>query len=341
MKASATLLLLLALSATTARADVTIAAVGDNLFGRYKDDTKKYLPVVSDKDGDPYELVASSLQGADLTFGNLETPAMDPPKEFSTYRSLTFRADPSKLALMAAAGFDVLSIANNHMNNMGYTAPAATRKNIEAAGLRAVGAGASEAEAYRPTMMVVNGKRCAFLAFTVIINGGLTTTKLGAIAYVEPKNLVKKVVPLVIAARRYLGAEYVFVSLHWGQESADHPDSEQRKEARAIIDAGADVILGSHPHVLQDVERWHGGLIIYSMGNFLFDAFQLSWRQTMIVHAELDGEGVERHVGDVTLEPISIGVKIHKPAPASGKEYQAIEKKLKSLAKGFTLTPEP
>lgn len=324
-----------------ARADVTIAAVGDNLFGRYKDDTRKYLPVVKDKDGDPYELVAASLQAADITFGNLETPVLPEPKDFSTYRSLTFRADPAKLALMIAAGFDVVSIANNHMNNMGYGAPAATRKNVEAAGLRAVGAGANEAEAYRPVLMTVNGRRCAFLAFTVHINGGLTTTKQGAIAYVDEKELVKKAVPQVIAARRYLGAEYVFVSIHWGQEGSEHPDGNQKKEARAIIDAGADVVLGHHPHVLQDVERYRGGLIIYSMGNFLFDAFQLSWRQSMIVHAELDGEGLMRHVGDVTIEPIQLGLPLHKPFPAAGKEYKALVKRLGKLAPGIALTAEP
>jgi poly-gamma-glutamate synthesis protein (capsule biosynthesis protein) len=327
---------------------VRIAAVGDNLFGRYQDreGEKTVYRRVVDRGIDPYALVAASLRGADVTFGNVETPIMDEPERFTTFRSLVFRADVECAEQLAGAGFDVISIANNHMNNMGRTAPAATRKNVEAAGLRAAGAGATRDEAQRPVLMEIDGRRVAFLAYATILNGGPPETSVGAINYLPPAELLGRAVPAVVAARRYLGADLVVVSIHWGQESTDHPDGGQRKQARALVAAGADLVLGHHPHVIQDVEWMGPALVVYSMGNFLFDAFQVTWRQSMIVHATLADDrdlGLPfRRVADVELEPIQIKhPPDRRPRPATGGEYHAARKRIERLAPGIAIKPEP
>jgi len=104
-----------------------------------------------------------------------------------------------------------------------------------------------------------------------------------------------------------------------------------------LVDAGADLVLGHHPHVLQDVERYHGGLIAYSLGNFVFDEGYLSRRQTVILHATLDGTGTLRRVTDVGLTPILIGHRDHIPRPATGNDWNDIEKKLAEIAPGIPL----
>ncbi len=319
--------------------DVTLAAVGDVLFGRYDED-KTYLPVPHV--ADPFLELAPELRASDLAFCNVESPVVPEPKSFGVYKRMTFRADPEKMTLVANAGFDVVSLANNHMFNMKAVSVPETVANVAAAGLRPGGAGKTPADAMRPVVLDVHGVRVVFLMFTVWNNTGKGGfTKDGSLAFFEHEGkLEKTAVAEIRAARRYLDADFVVVSIHWGLEYHDHPHSGQEKLAAAMQEAGADLVLGHHPHVVQDVRWKRGQAIVFSMGNFLFDNPTLDRRETMVFHATLSQPGPLRHVSSVELEPLMIDRKTHAPGFARGKDYARWSKRLSKLAPGITIRPE-
>ncbi len=131
------------------------------------------------------------------------------------------------------------------------------------------------------------------------------------------------------------------MSLHWGTEYEPHPDEQQRVQAHALVDVGADLVLGHHPHVLQDFERYRGALIAYSLGNFLFDNPSLNQRQTVILQATLSRSGTARQIKDVSLLPVLADVHGKVPRPATGRDYRELARKLYRLAPGFPLRPDP
>lgn len=257
---------------------------------------------------------------------------MDEPKRFAVFRSYTFRAEPSAARVLSGAGFDVVSIANNHMTNLGDTAPAVTRAHLAAAGLHPVGAGATAAEARAPAAIDVRGRRVAFLAFTTITNGRRTLTARGAIAHTGRRAFVRAAVPAIRAARD-AGADFVVVSVHWGRERRPHPERWQRRAARALVRAGADLVLGHHPHVVQDFERIGRGFVAYSLGNFLFSNRSVAQRRSVVLRAWLEGSGASRRVGRVALVPVWAG-RDHVPRPAWGRRHRAWRRALAALAPG-------
>ena len=320
--------------------DVTLVAVGDILFGRYSED-KTYLPV--DRTPDPFGELAPLIRAADLAFCNIESPIVPEPKSFGVYKRMTFRADPAKAQLVADAGFDVVSLANNHMFNMKAAAVPETVKNVAATGMRPGGAGKTPADAMRPVVVDVHGVRIAFLMYTVWNNTGKTGfTKDASVAFFAHEHALEKTaVEGVRAARRYLDADFVIVSVHWGLEYKPHPHGGQEKLARAVLAAGADVLLGHHPHVIQDVRWKRGQAVIFSMGNFLFDNPTLDRRETLLFNATLSRAGGPlRHVSNVELEPLMIDRQTHAPGFARGKDYARWSKRLATLAPGIKIRPE-
>jgi len=318
---------------------VTIAAVGDILFGRYHPG-KKYSRVPRIED--PFFEVAPILRRADIAFGNFENPVRTAPARFHTTRSLTFRADPADAEILAGAGFDVVSLANNHMRDLGSDSAPLSRRAVEDAGLLAVGAGATREEAFAPLLVEHEGIRIAFVARTVWLQGiEEGVTKQGAVALVSSRALKKELPEAVRRARADLRADFVIVSLHWGWEYKFHPTSSQRATARAAIDAGADLVLGHHPHVIQDMERHGAGVIIYSLGNFLFDTGARGQRKSVILEVTLERDGDERRVVDVTLHPILSDRKTHAPRLARGDGYRSWARQLAKFAPDFTIAPPP
>jgi poly-gamma-glutamate synthesis protein (capsule biosynthesis protein) len=324
-----------------ARRRATIAAVGDVMFGRYKIDdegARTYRAVVC---GDAFAAVAPLLRDADLAFANLETPIMYEPAIFRVHPSLTFRADPARAGELARAGFDVISLANNHVHNLGGGGAAESRVHLEQAGIAVAGAGADGEEAFRPVLRREGGLKIAFLAYTLWHNALSPVTPEGVVAHISVGDLLHRVPDAVRAARAELGADFVVVSVHWGTEFEPHPAPSQIEAAHLLVDAGADLVLGHHPHVLQDIERYHGGVIAYSLGNFVFDEGFLSRRQTIILHATLDGSGTLRRVTDVAITPIMIGHYDHLPRPASGPDRDALLKRLREIAPGIPVRASP
>jgi poly-gamma-glutamate synthesis protein (capsule biosynthesis protein) len=324
-------------------ARIRVVAVGDVLFGRYSE-SRQYLRVPVTKR--PFAAVRPILASADVAFANLECPMLAEPRRFRTHRRLTFRAQPADAALLARAGFDVISIANNHARDFGLDAVPIGRRHLEAAGLAAIGGGAGPAEAARPAVITRNNVRIAFLAFTVWLKGDKSPTPTAAVAFVHNSDLVKRVTTAIERVRRSdtspdaapsATIDAIVVSLHWGWEPETAARPVQRAAARAIIDAGADVILGHHPHVFHEVERYRGGVIAYSLGNFMFDNPSLNQRLTAILDVTLERRGDATEIADVILHPVVIDARTRTPRPLRRGEHRRWLARLAELAPGATI----
>ncbi len=160
------------------------------------------------------------------------------------------------------AGIDVVGLANNHALDAGLAGLAGTSRVLSAAEIDGVN--------IEPVVKTVRGLRIGFVALTDRRNATAIASELGHIAYVPSRKLVSAMAARAREARE-LRVDVVVVLVHWGVEHAPGPNARQRAAARAAIDAGADVIVGSGPHVTQAVERYRDGVVFYSLGNLLFD----------------------------------------------------------------------
>lgn len=263
---------------------LTLDAVGDITFG------EQVGPAVSAYGGAyPWTGVAGTLRSADITTGNLETSVST--RGVAAAKLYTFRGPPQALPPMATtAGFDVLTLANNHADDYGSDALLDTIDYVRSAGIRPIGAGADERLARRPAIIDTGGLRVAFLGYSDVnppgfpagpSTPGTARAETGAIAID------------VRAARRR--ADIVVCFFHWGLELQPLPDARQRQLAAACLNAGAQVVLGAHPHVLGPVSRpSRRTLVAWTLGNFVFPSVGDPARSA-ILQLRLDAAGVRGH----------------------------------------------
>ena len=220
-----------------------------------------------------FEKVAPDLGAADITFANLETP-VDHKAKISGYPK--FNARPELLAALKRSGVDIVTIANNHVMDAGVEGLKRTLDNITTAGLFYTGAGKTKAEAGEIKYIMAKDLFAAFLAYTYSTNERLPKRKEGEpgvnILRTDSKADLAQAAEKVREARQ--SADIVVVSLHWGDEYKTLPTRWQRQVAAELIEAGADIILGHHPHVLQPIETYTAkdgrqGVIAFSLGNFI------------------------------------------------------------------------
>lgn len=206
----------------------------------------------------------SSYKDSDLFFANLEGPVSNKGK--NTGNIYSFRMDPSVLPPLKEAGFDVVSIANNHIGDWGMEAFTDSMDQLKSQGILYTGAGKTKEERESPVIIEVKGNKIGFLGFSDVGPEWLYSendTSPGINELDTPnfddiiKNAAKKV-------------DVLIVSIHWGVEYSKHTDRQRDFAYRAIND-GAKIIVGHNPHVVQSVEVYKGGLIAYSLGNFIFD----------------------------------------------------------------------
>lgn len=215
--------------------------------------------------------VADLIAEPDVTFANLESPVA--PRSGKGSRSFVFNAPPAAVRALRAAGVDIVSIANNHLFDQGREGFLETLRELDAAGMAWAGAGERPAEA-GPRRMEAGGISLAFLAWSRFFNDSGNDCPRGTsrpclqAAVLDPDRAVA-------AVRRAAGtSDAVVVSLHWGEEYADRPREDDVVLAHRLADAGALVVLGHHPHVLQPIELYRRAdgkvaAIAYSLGNFV------------------------------------------------------------------------
>jgi poly-gamma-glutamate synthesis protein (capsule biosynthesis protein) len=240
--------------------------------------------------------VTPALEAADLLAANLECVISD--RGTPAAKAYVFRAPPAAVEALAMAGVDVVSLSNNHAFDYGAEAVIDMLPRLQTAGIRAVGAGVDEAAAHAPVVTTHNGVRIAFVAYVdVPVEGrsGFDTASWAAgpstpgLAWADPARIAAD----VAAARQQ--ADVVVAYMHFGLEGRPEVTANQRLLAHAAVDAGAALVLGAHPHVLQPVERYNGGLIAYSLGNFVFDGFGTPANYSAIFAARLTPAGVESY----------------------------------------------
>ena len=243
-------------------ATLRILAVGDILLGEQYVTLGRGMGTMLKRRGVHYafEAIRPTLQEADILFGNLEAPLAKPRR--LAVAANAFRGCPEAAEALAWAGFDVLSLANNHMLEHGAEVALETIEHLSSQGIHSVGCAASQQGAREALILTRGGRRIAFLAFTFV---PIPPRAPDLTARESVEGLCERV-----AARRSR-CDLLLLSLHWGAEYMDVPSPFQVHAAHRLIDAGADVILGHHPHVLQGIESYNGGLIAYSLGNFVFD----------------------------------------------------------------------
>lgn len=248
----------------------TAIAVGDIMTSRTVD-----RKIIAANDFlSPFRLTGKTLAAADITFGNFEgTISHDArPRPGGT----SFVSRVKVIDGFRFAGIDFLSLANNHIGDYGAGTLSETVTLLRDAGIAVAGAGADLVGAREPAILVRNGVRFAFVAFNAIIgtpqagpdNPGAVRIKMAPWFPFSGADLAA-VVDNVKRARRI--ADVVIVYPHWGAEYTAQPNADQKRVGRAMIDAGADMVIATHPHWVQGAELYKGRLIAYSLGNFVFD----------------------------------------------------------------------
>lgn len=242
---------------------LTLIAGGDVSFGRLIGQM-----LLRDPGRELFTTIDPLLKSADIRFCNLESQLSDQRGQtVHPQNNLVFTGPPAGADALARAGFTIVSTANNHAWDYGKKALFETMDNLDRAGVRYVGTGRDRHEAYRPVILEHNGVRLAMLAVTDIWNQGPLWSHAGK-EFVAGADF--QALPAAIKALRAdPSVDFIAVSYHGLAEYMDEPMPRTRELLRNAIDAGADLVIGHHPHVVQGVE-WRGGRpILYSLGNLL------------------------------------------------------------------------
>jgi len=251
--------------------------------------------------------------GADIAFANLESLFKENPNPRPDH--LSFQLKPEQLSALQVAGFDVLSLANNHTSNVGRDGVAFSLDILRRAGIEPCGAGRNLDEAHQPVLIRRNDLTVAFLAYT-----GASSLTAGANSAGHSAWGIDLLRRDIAAVRDE--ADLIVVSLHAGGEYAPQPNALQISFAHAAIDAGADIVAGHHPHVLEPIELYNGGLICYSLGNYVFDqAWNYDAQQTAAVEVLIRGGKLQRAL----IHPLIINLD-YQPEPANASAGEILQR---------------
>jgi poly-gamma-glutamate capsule biosynthesis protein CapA/YwtB (metallophosphatase superfamily) len=218
----------------------------------------------------PFHPTRHLTRAADLAVANLEGALSGYDSRYCN-SCMVFVGNERWASALADAGFDIMSLANNHIGDGGRAGVLNSARALEAAGIAHFGAGADEAAARRPTVVTVRGLRVAFVGYTDVppVEYGAGPGKPGSARLSHDDASYARIRQEIAAAKA--NADLVVVVPHWGIEYEDRPRPWIVAAARAMVEAGADVILGGHPHWVQNVEFYRGKYITYSVGNYVFD----------------------------------------------------------------------
>jgi poly-gamma-glutamate synthesis protein (capsule biosynthesis protein) len=264
----------------------TLAVVGDIMLAR------RVGRAIADDPRRPFRPLRSRLAGADITVGNLESTLSTDGSP--TQGGDSFGARPQVLRGLDSAGFDLVSLANNHVGDYGSRAMRKTFDRLRSADLRYVGAGRNLAEARRPVVITHRGVRVGFLGTESI---GETPAAGRNRPGTNRLNMPPRTGPLNEAALRRIAGDIralkrevdvVVVIPHWGTQYTHRVERSQRVAARAFAEAGADLVLGGHPHWVQGYETIGRTTVVHSLGNFIFDMdFQVKTREGIFLEIVL------------------------------------------------------
>ncbi len=275
---------------------------------------------------DPFKYVETYFDQADLVMGNLECVISTSTDRWPN-KTIHLRAPAAAAETLVTAGFDVLNVANNHSLDFGVSGFRETLARLDGLAIGHVGGGTDAREAHTPLVLERNGLRVAFLGY-VLPFSGLThfNTRMWAAGQGQPGLAIgtPAVVAGDVAAARKL-ADIVVVTFHGGLEYHVRPSRQVRRFTGAAINAGAALVVGHHPHMLQGFRAGDGTLIAYSMGNFVFNRFTGRSNDSAILDVTLGVGGVE------SFEWIPIVIRNGVPRPAQGIDAARIQREIRPL----------
>lgn len=240
---------------------LTLAAAGDLMMGG------RVLPFIELYGMHyPFDSTRSTLRSADIAMANLEAPFTPAGQPFE--KTYTFRVPPGLAPALTEAGFDVMTLANNHILDFGPEGLKETMETLDRLRILYCGAGEDRIRAERAAVLETGGWRVGFLAYSMTYPSEFWADQnRGGTAYPHPRRMMKQIASLADSV------DAVVVSFHWGGEKRSGPREYQRRFAHMAVDAGAHLIIGHHPHVLQGVEIYRGAFIAYSLGNYVFGSY--------------------------------------------------------------------
>ncbi|MBD3355063.1 CapA family protein [Candidatus Woesearchaeota archaeon] len=246
---------------------VSLVFVGDVMLGRRVDSEKNIFKNVKDL-----------LKKGDITFGNLECPLCEGLDYVDKKYVFSAKEDCGKI--IKDAGFDLLSIANNHIIDCREKGLENTKRILEKNNLKYLGVGKGQ---QRPTVIEKDGIRIGFLAYC---KKQKIFKELEKIPYITGENMIEDI--------KNADVDFLVVSVHWGREYNLRPSEKQIKLAKKMIENGADIVVGHHAHIPQKIEEYKGGVIAYSLGNFVFDQiFNPLVMKSKILQVDIDSKGIK------------------------------------------------
>lgn len=295
---------------------IRLAFVGDIMCGDSYSLAGRGTAAMIDKYGKRFldQQIVQVLHGHDLVMGNIECVLSDAGRRDNSLRRLHMRGRPQTCELLAEWGLTAASLANNHILEQGRAAAIDTVKHLRKAGIRVVGAGKDHrfGQGFAFEKVQMHGSAlyigaCCMRNERYAFDGGAVPDDI-----IEQVGRLKRIEPEAV----------VILSVHWGDEYMDYPSLQQRITAKRLTDAGANLIIGHHPHVVQGVQWNNANLTAYSLGNFIFDSYAETTGWSFILSVTIEG----RFIRSAEMIPIE---RQHdfRPALASGKtveRYQAI-----------------
>jgi poly-gamma-glutamate synthesis protein (capsule biosynthesis protein) len=284
------------------------------------------IEIPDDEDhGYPFRNVRHILSEADIVFGNLECPLSTRGRPIKN--DLCYRASPEFASTLAAANFNVISFSNNHSMDYGENAFFDTLDILRRHGIHTIGAGKNDAEAREPALLNIRNTRLAFLAYNLVgpdivyaLSDECGVAPLNEVVLQEDIDKVRDKVDLVI------------ISAHWGSEGESKPANWLVDMGRKMIDLGADIILGHHPHIPGSIEIYKSKPIIYSLGNFIFGHSHNHWGDNIMVKIVIS----ERACSRLEVIPIgSKGVEIFQPIILSGERAMRLLKYIEYISRPY------
>lgn len=266
--------------------EVSLIAVGDISYSRGVERTVKVRGDINY----PFLQIGNYLRRADIVFANLETPITE-GREIADFE-MVFRSNPGTEKALKDAGFSILSLANNHTLNFGEKGLLDTLSYLDDVDIRYSGAGKNDEEANTPVFIKKKGIIFSFLSYNdsdVVPAFYEARENRAGTAFMR----VEKMIKAVREAKKI--SDFVIVSMHSGTEYVDSPNNSQVNFAHSAIDAGADLVIGHHPHVVQTVEEYKGNFIFYSLGNFVFDqSWSQNTKEALIIKIHFRKKGINK-----------------------------------------------
>ncbi len=301
--------------------EIVINAVGDIMLAG------KWAPILRQKGYDhPFNGVKNELAPGDINIANLESPIAEGGEEYSE-KKFRFRAELQAAKAIRDAGFNLVTLANNHSMDFGSEALAETLQHLSDNGIAWIGAGKNLSEARKIALYTIKGKRIAFLGYSL-------TQPVKFFAGQNRPGTAPGYENMVTAdiANARSQADYVIVSFHWGKEAINTVQPYQRTAAHKAIEAGADVIIGHHPHILQGIERYKNSIIFYSLGNFTFASKSKTADVSAIIRLKLNDGHREAEILPLDVLHRRVGFQ---PQLMTGDKGADVIEKLNTLSKPF------